>query len=36
MAVFTYRAASRDAASVSGMIVADTPRDARDSLRAGG
>jgi type II secretory pathway component PulF len=36
VAVFTYKAFSADADSVSGMIIADTPRDARDSLRARG
>ena len=36
MAVFAYKAIGPDTAAVSGMIVADTPRDARDSLRARG
>jgi type II secretory pathway component PulF len=36
MAVFAYKALGPDAAAVSGMIVADTPRDARDSLRSRG
>jgi len=36
MAVFSYKAFASDASTVSGLIVADTPRDARDSLRAGG
>src|SRR3954471_21200324 len=36
MAVFAYKALSTDASAVSGLIVADTPRDARDSLRARG
>jgi general secretion pathway protein F len=36
MAVFAYKAISADAAAVSGMVVADTPRAARDSLRAKG
>lgn len=36
MAVFAYKAVSSNASAVSGMIVADTPRDARDSLRAQG
>jgi type II secretory pathway component PulF len=36
MAVFAYKALAADASVVDGMIVADTPRDARDSLRARG
>ena len=36
MAVFAYKALGPGAAAVSGVIVADTPRDARDSLRAKG
>src|SRR5258706_15766399 len=36
MAVFTYKAFSGDASAVSGLIVAETPREARDSLRARG
>src|SRR3954471_5143064 len=36
MAVFAYRAVGRDAAAVSGMIVAESPRAARDTLRARG
>src|SRR5258705_73079 len=36
MAVFTYKAVSGDASAVSGLIVAETPREARDSLRARG
>ena len=36
MAVFAYNAVGPDAAPVSGMIVADTPREARDALRARG
>ena len=36
MAVFAYKALAANAAAVSGMIVADTPREARDSLRARG
>ncbi len=36
MAVFSYTALKDDAAMVSGVIVADTPRQARDSLRAQG
>jgi type II secretory pathway component PulF len=36
MAVFAYKAIGPDAAAVNGMIVADTPRDARDSLRSRG
>ena len=36
MAVYAYRALSPTASAVSGMIVADTPRQARDSLRAQG
>jgi type II secretory pathway component PulF len=36
MAVFTYKAVSANASAVCGLIVADTPRDARDSLRARG
>src|SRR4051794_19746451 len=36
MAVFAYKAFDAGAGAVSGMIVADTPREARDSLRARG
>jgi len=36
MPVFAYKALSTNASAVSGLIVADTPRDARDSLRAKG
>lgn len=36
MAVFTYKAIASDASLVSGRVIADTPRDARDSLRAQG
>lgn len=36
MAVFAYTAVSSEDSPVSGMIVADTPREARDSLRAQG
>lgn len=36
MGVFTYKAVASNASVVSGMIVADTPRDARDSLRGQG
>src|SRR4051794_14084459 len=36
MAVFAYTAMSDDDTPVSGVIVADTPRQARDSLRAQG
>lgn len=36
MAVFAYKAYSPDASAASGLIVADTPRDARDTLRARG
>src|SRR5665213_1422775 len=36
MPVFAYKAVAANASSVSGLIVADTPRDARDSLRAKG
>jgi type II secretory pathway component PulF len=36
MAVFAYRAVGADAAAVSGMIVADSPRAARDTLRSRG
>ena len=36
MAVFAYKAFDPAAGAVSGMVVADTPRDARDSLRARG
>ncbi|MDB5323584.1 MAG: hypothetical protein JWN40_5215 [Phycisphaerales bacterium] len=36
MAVFAYKAVAGDASAVSGLIVADTPRDARDTLRARG
>src|SRR5687768_13020511 len=36
MGVFAYKALAADASVVDGMIVADTPRDARDSLRARG
>jgi type II secretory pathway component PulF len=36
MAVFAYRAVGADAAAVNGMIVADSPRAARDTLRSRG
>lgn len=36
MAVFAYKAIGPDAAAVSGVIVADSPRAARDSLRSRG
>ena len=36
MAVFAYKAVAGDASAVTGLIVADTPRDARDTLRARG
>jgi len=36
MAVFAYKAVGGDASAVAGLIVADTPREARDSLRARG
>lgn len=36
MAVFAYKAVAGDESAVSGLIVADTPRDARDTLRARG
>lgn len=36
MPVFAYKASSPDAASISGVVVADTPRQARDALRAKG
>src|SRR6185437_9008872 len=36
MPVFAYKAVAGNASSVAGLIVADTPRDARDSLRARG
>jgi type II secretory pathway component PulF len=36
MAVFTYKAVGANASAVTGLIVADTPREARDSLRAQG
>jgi type II secretory pathway component PulF len=36
MAVFTYKAVGADALAITGLIVADTPREARDSLRAQG
>jgi type II secretory pathway component PulF len=36
MAVFAYRAVGQDAAAISGMIVADSPRAARDTLRSRG
>lgn len=36
MAVFTYKALQDDSSEVTGAIVADTPRQARDQLRARG
>ena len=36
MAVFTYKASNRGADPVAGTIAADTPRQARDMLRARG
>src|SRR5579864_281599 len=36
MPVFAYKALEENASAVRGLIVADTPRDARDSLRARG
>ena len=36
MAVFTYKALDTQRVNVSGMITADTPRQARDILRAEG
>lgn len=36
MALFTYKATSRDARDVSGVLTADTPRQARDLLRSKG
>ena len=36
MAVFTYKAVGANASAITGLIVADTPREARDSLRAQG
>ena len=36
MAVFEYKAFSASETAVSGLVVADTPREARDSLRARG
>ena len=32
MGVFAYKASAADATAVKGMIVADSPRAARDSL----
>jgi type II secretory pathway component PulF len=36
MPVFAYKAVAANTSAVAGLIVADTPRDARDSLRARG
>jgi type II secretory pathway component PulF len=36
MPVFAYKAIEANAAAVRGLVVADTPRDARDTLRARG
>jgi type II secretory pathway component PulF len=36
MPVFAYKAIEENASAVRGLVVADTPRDARDTLRARG
>ena len=36
MALFAFRAIDSNAAAVSGTVAADTPRQARDSLRGRG